>query len=186
MILENESCRVEITAAPVYRFGSAGNRPYDLHLYPGPRREDTATYAIQIDLGTQTRTIALTGSRHLYGTENCAVLEGDILTVLQNDAITQLRVTDGAVVRYVPLEDDGFNINYEIHRVGRDWLLFGELELTMLDADFQKKWSFMGNDIFASTTRENVFVLKADAICLYDFLDNYYELDYNGHLLQGP
>lgn len=54
----------------------------------------------------------------------------------------------------------------------------------MLDFNFAKKWSFSGKDIFVSLTEKNCFEPKENSICLYDFEDHYYEIDYNGKLIQ--
>ena len=42
------------------------------------------------------------------------------------------------------------------------------------------------HDIFVSITDKTPFEIKSDRICLYDFEDNYYEIDFNGKELVGP
>ena len=42
------------------------------------------------------------------------------------------------------------------------------------------EWSFSGKDIFASVTGRPAFEMTGNSIKLYDFQDNYYEIDYNG------
>ena len=53
----------------------------------------------------------------------------------------------------------------------------------MLDFDFCKKWSFSGRDIFVSQFREKPFEICDNLIRLYDWEDNYYEIDFDGNLL---
>ena len=41
-------------------------------------------------------------------------------------------------------------------------------------------WAFSGKDIFASVSGKLPFEIKDELICLYDFEDNYYEIDFEG------
>ena len=50
----------------------------------------------------------------------------------------------------------------------------------MLDNNLSEIWKFIGKDIFASICNKKVFEICNDRIKLYDFEDNYYELDFNG------
>ena len=50
----------------------------------------------------------------------------------------------------------------------------------MLDLDFKKQWSFSGKDIFVSISNREPFTIRENLICLYDFENNYYEIDFNG------
>ena len=59
-------------------------------------------------------------------------------------------------------------------------IIHGEMEITMLDNEFNKMWSFMGKDIFASVSGKEPFEICKDRIKLYDFEDNYYEIDFCG------
>ena len=42
-------------------------------------------------------------------------------------------------------------------------------------------WAFSGKDIFASVSGKLPFEIKDELICLYDFEDNYYEIDFEGN-----
>ena len=59
-----------------------------------------------------------------------------------------------------------------------------ETEITMVDRDFNKKWSFSGKGIFASFSGKHFLEISNNSICLYDFEKNYYEIDFNGNLLR--
>lgn len=50
----------------------------------------------------------------------------------------------------------------------------------MLDSDFKKQWSFSGRYIFVSVSNRESFTICENSICLYDFENNYYEIDFNG------
>ncbi len=184
MVLENENCRVKIEADETYTINSADNRRYDLVLNPGGygRGDFSRTFSIEIDLFTREFSIALIGAPVGFDSD-CAVLEENVLTVLQDDAVTQLNIFDGSVIRYKKLDCFG-GCNFAIYKVSGGYIIYGELEITMLDLDLCVKWSFSGKDIFASVTGKTPFEMFEDYICLYDFEDNCYKIDYNGKLLE--
>ena len=53
----------------------------------------------------------------------------------------------------------------------------------MLDFQFNKKWIFAGRDIFVSISEKKPFVLCENSIQLYDFEDNFYEINFEGQLI---
>lgn len=119
----------------------------------------------------------LIGSLYTYESD-CAILEEQILTVLQNKTITQINVSDGSVIRHIKF--DCLGCNYGLYKVKRGYIIYGEIEITMLDFNFVKQWSFLGKDIFVSISNKKPFEIREDSICLYDFEDNYYEIDFDG------
>ena len=64
------------------------------------------------------------------------------------------------------------------------YLIYGEIEILMLDFDFNLMWKFSGKDIFVSVTGKKAFELCEDSIKLYDFEDNFYEIDYDGNKIE--
>ena len=139
------------------------------------------TFSICVNLFDSEFCIALIGPFCSYD-HNCAILDDETLTVLQDKTITQFRITDGSIIRHIEL--DCFGCNFSIYKIENGYVLHGEIEITMLDLDFIKKWSFSGKDIFASVSGKQPFEIRDDFICLYDFEDNYYEIDFNGNLLR--
>lgn len=65
---------------------------------------------------------------------------------------------------------DCVGCNYGIYKVEKGYVIYGEIEITMLDFDFTK-------------TDKKPFELHENSICLYDFEDNFYEIDYDGNLI---
>lgn len=183
MVLENEKCCIEIKTDEIYIVDSTDNRHYDVVLNPcNYKKSDMSkTFSIHINLFEREFYIALIGPFYSYD-DNCAVLDDETLTVLQDDIITQIRITDGSIIRHIEL--DCFGCNLAICKVENGYVLHGEIEITMLDLDFAKKWSFSGRDIFASVSGKQSFEIRDNIICLYDFEDNYYEIDFNGNLLR--
>lgn len=98
-------------------------------------------FSVQIDLFSKTISIALIGS--LYSSDkDCAVLEDKTLTILQNDSIVQLNVNDGTMINFK--EFDCFGCNYGIYRIQNGYIVYGEIDIIMLDFEFNKKWEFSG------------------------------------------
>ncbi|MEE0059753.1 MAG: hypothetical protein UE295_02875 [Acutalibacteraceae bacterium] len=182
MVLENDNCIIEIKVDETFTVDSTDNRHYDIIHNPcGYKHNDySKTLAIYVNLFSKEYSIALVGSHYSYDYD-CAILEDDTIIVLQNDTITVINIFDGSIIKYI--EIDCFSCNFAIYKVKDGYIIYGELEIIMLDFNFVKKWSFSGRDIFVSISGKNAFELKSDSICLYDFLDNYYEIDYNGNLI---
>lgn len=183
MILENEKCHIEIEIDETYTVESTDNRFYDLTLNPGNYRHSDVckTLSIHVDLFPNEFCIALIGPFYTYESD-CAVLDDEILTVLQDNTITQINVSYGSIVRHIKF--DCFGCNYGLYKVNKGYIIFGEMEIMMLDFDFVKKWSFSGRDIFVSVSGKKPFQICEDSICLYDFENNYYEIDFEGKLIK--
>ena len=183
MELRNNKCNVKITVDATYTVGSTDNQSYDIEFnLPRIRRSDFyKVFSITIDLFYRQFRVALAGSYYSYE-EDCAILDDEILTILQNDTITQLNVIDGSVLLFKKF--DCFGCNMGIYRVPQGYLIYGEIEITMLDFEFNKKWQFSGKDIFVSISGKTAFQLCEKSVKLYDFEDNFYEIDFNGQLIR--
>lgn len=179
MILLNEICHIEISIDETYTVGSVDNRYYDVTLNPAHYRHNdlSKTLSIHIKLFSKEFQIALIGPYHSYDSD-CAVLEDDILTILQDDMITQININNASIIRNVMI--DSFGCNFAIYKIEKGYIIYGEIEITMLNFDFEKQWSFSGQDIFISVSNKKPFTIRENLICLYDFEDNYYEIDFNG------
>ncbi len=184
MILQNDICNVNITIDTTYTVESTDNKPYDLVINPMHLRHSDMykVFSVQINLSSKIISIALIGDFYSYD-KDCAVLEDKTLTILQNDAIVQLNINDGTMINFK--EFDCFGCNYGIYRVQNGYIVYGEIEITMLDFDFNKKWSFLGKDIFVSMSDKKAFELCENSIKLHDFEGNFYEIDFSGKLING-
>ena len=125
--------------------------------------------------------IALIGD-YYSDDEDCAVLENEILTVLMNDDVIRINVSSGELIQQV--KTDLFGCGFGFYQAKDGYIIYGEIEIMMLDHELKKKWSFSGCDIFVSITGKNPFQMFEDHISLYDFNDHYYEIDYNGVLIK--
>lgn len=182
MNLENEKCQIEIKIDETYTVESTDNKYYDMIFNPDcyTHSEHYKVFSIVVNLNNEQYSIALVGDYYSYDTD-CALLDNTVLTVLQNDTITQIDIIDKKIVNRINF--NCFGCNFGIYKIQTGYVIYGEIEITMLDMDFNKKWSFSGKDIFVSTTNKMPFKLKENSICLYDFQDNYYEINFDGQLI---
>ena len=180
--LKNALCSVEISIDTTYSVQSSDNKHYNLELNPNNYRHNDyyKTFAIHIDLFNSEIDIALVGDFYCYESD-CAVLDGKVLTIMQNNTISQICVDNGALILHKEFECCG--CTFGLYRVTNGYIIYGEIEIVMLDLNFDKLWAFSGKDIFVSQTRKDVFVLGEHSIKLYDWEDNFYEIDYTGKLI---
>jgi len=73
---------------------------------------------------------------------------------------------------------------FGVYRYNDDLIIHTEMIIYRIDKDLNFKWDYTGKDIFvAYDDNKYAFEMKEDKICLYDFLDDYYEIDYDGNIL---
>lgn len=104
------------------------------------------------------------------------------LIVVQFDQISQISLPDGRLIHRQRIDCPGGCLGFYPLKDG--YLLHGEDAIVMLDEQLNTRWSFSGADIFASVTGKDAFILDNEKILLWDFQDNYYELDLSGRLLR--
>lgn len=182
MEFQNDFCIVRITIDSTYTVQSSDNKKYDLILNPENYKYNDyyKTLSIHINLFDSEMDIALVGDFFSYDYD-CAILDGKVLTIMQNDTISQINVNHGKLLLHKKFEC--FGSNFGLYRVSKGYIVYGETEITMLDFDFNKKWEFSGKDIFVSHTEKKAFELCENCIKLYDWNDDYYELDLDGKLI---
>ena len=186
MKLENDLCTIETVLTDVFPDAEAENSDKYNFVYNPLDYEKFDYYkvlVINVDIHSRSYSIALVGDGNSYD-EDCAVLEGTILTVLQGWDVIQINIENGQIVKRISF--DSMGCIFGIFALNGGYLIYGETDITMLDHDLCRMWSFSGYDIFVSTTDKTPFEIKSDRICLYDFEDNYYEIDFNGKVLVGP
>lgn len=181
--LDNEKYSFEFSIDSTYTIGSADNPfKYDKLFNPHNfgQNDHYKVLSIKVSDGIGETRLAVIGDFFTYDWK-CAVLNGDILTVLQNKYLLFINLTDFSLKEIKPI---GFDLNYEIHPCKYGYLIYGEMQILLLDFDFNIKWNFSGFDIFVTNSEHIPFDFDDEKIMLYDFLDNYYELDYNGNLVK--
>ena len=150
MKLRNESYEVTVTIDPTYTFGSADNVRYYEHVLvadPLEKGDYYTTFCIRILSGEREYTMALIGGNTDDDSE-CAVLEGDVLTILSGDIITGIDLAKRRIVRSKKLPHSLFN--YALFRIPGGLAVYGELEITGLDREYNVIWQRGARDIINS------------------------------------
>lgn len=178
-MLENEQYTVGITIDDSYTVDSTDNRAYDYVMNPTCKRRGDMYKALHIYVtGKNSYSIALVGDYYTYGS-NCAILTDHIVTVLQNDHITQIDLDTVQIIKEYEL--DVLGTTFGIYLIPDGYIIYGEIEVVKLDNTFREVWKFSGKDIFVSVNGKNAFELTENSIKLYDFENNFYELDFDGN-----
>ena len=182
MIVKSRNVSVKIDIDNTFTLDSTDNRPCDVILNPCNYKRGDFYHVLFILITSAENEISLALIGDYYSSDSeCAVLEKDILTVLQNQTITQINIDDGSIVKHIEL--NGIGCNFGIYKVEKGYVIYGEEEITMLNFNFEKMWSFSGKDIFVSASGKTPFEIKENIIHLYDFENNYYEIDFNGNVV---
>ena len=178
-VLQNDKFFIEITEDNTFTIGSSDNRKHDLLMNPTNLKHSYKALRISVK-GNVNREVVLIGDECTCVQDNCAILEDDVLTVLLNNHITQINIAALEIVGGYDL--DVFGTTFAIYRMVDGYLIYGEIEIIKLDNSFNIVWKFSGKDIFVSVSGKNAFELTAESIRLYDFEDNFYELDFDGNI----
>lgn len=173
--LTNDICTVEISIDEDFDLHSDDKGIYDLIYVPDEYKETELYKAVVVSvvLPEQKYNAVMVGSIY-FEDANCAVLEKQKLLILQDDRIIQFDVVEKTVELIAEL--DTLGNNFAIYRD----IIYGEIEITMLDDSFHRKWAFSGKDVFVSLTREKSFEIKNGIIYVYDFEDRLYQLNFDG------
>lgn len=179
MILSNELCDITITLDETYSVESSDNKMYDIELNPDNFKHSDFSHAfsIHVDLHDRKMDIALVGSGY-SSVSDCAVLEENVLTIMQDKSISQIDITSGKLLLFKKFECMGTTCG--IYAIKDGFIVWGEIEIIRLDSSFDRVWAFSGKDIFVSQTSTIPFSISENRIKLYDWENNYYELDFDG------
>lgn len=182
MELKSIKCRIEVNVDETFNLGSTEHSAYDLVLnVDNYTLEDYyRVLSVSVNLFNEQYSVALVGSGQSWS-DNCAVLEGKILTIIQDNRVIKFDLEQRIVIS--TYETNLYGCAFGLYSIPDGYVIHGELEVAMYDKEFHKKWGFSGRDIFVSITNKQAFQLREDRVCLYDFEDNYYEVDYNGNLI---
>lgn len=131
MTLENALAKVTISIDETYF--SEENTPgkYDKVFNPNDfkRSELSTVFSVQVDLRNRQYSVALIGD-HNCSEENCAVLENNVLTVLQGWDVLQIDLFCAQLIKCCSLDSMAPNIG--IYRVNDGYLIHGEMDLRCL------------------------------------------------------
>lgn len=140
----------------------------------------TKTLRVDISCALYSKRIAFIST--CYASDiNCAILDNNVLTILQDDIIIQMDMVRCCVIKSKKF--DTFGNWWHIYQIHDGFIVHGEIEIVRLNKHLEVIWYFSGADIFASADIYDVFQMCNDRIKLYDFIGNYYEINYDGELI---
>lgn len=172
IVLHNEICHAVIEET------SLTEKTVNLGKYtPG---EFTKVVRVSSSMQGSDHSISILCS-HMTDLDNAALLQEDHLILMLDEQLFRIDMKDCTIQKYKQLEIDGGT--FGIYETPLGYVVHGELEILMVDPDFKVLWTFSGRDIFVSVTGKTAFERTDTTIQLYDFEDNYYEIDMNGKLL---
>ena len=112
-----------------------------------------------------------------------AFIEGDSLFLFLNDIICELDLQTGKVINEKELNLTG--TLFSVHRYHQDYIMYCETDIIRITRSLEVVWDFGARDIFVRYHGdEPAFEMMPDRIRLYDFSDNYYEIDYDGKVIR--
>lgn len=184
MKLENEICKVRLFEDTGYVLGSTYNaRTYDLIIKPKAELPEYSVFGVDIVVGNKSYSVALIGDECAFIGRHVALLEGEKLIVVQNSKVIVFSATEAKLLGAYTVDDDGTHLEYfEIYRLNDNYLLRGENKITLLDGDFNERWTVTGDDVFVNPDREHDFIISDDKITVYDYMDRKYEITFDGKI----
>lgn len=175
---------IEVLDEPTYKFGSADNNfNYSKHYFgDGATEYPTSKHGIKIYQDDQIiDSCIIIGSGGATGIhKNSSILDNDQLILCCCDTIFCLTLPD-LELKWKTQSDQA--TCFQIFRQQDDYIIHGEIQVTKLDKDGNKKWEFGGADIFVSIDNEEEFKIESDGILLTDFGKTKYKIDFDGKLI---
>lgn len=180
MMLHHPKCEVTARIEPVCsldRIQLPTGMPVHFPEYPDPNGM-ASLVCLTIHAAEAAQALALVGPPCCCHTR----ISGDLLLVVQFDLLTLVSLPEGRILQRCEMDCPGGCLG--LHPLEDGWLIHGEGAILRLDRELQPLWEYCGADIFASVTGKEAFTLTNDRILLWDFNDNYYELDLTGKLIK--
>ncbi|RYY90912.1 MAG: hypothetical protein EOO15_00455 [Chitinophagaceae bacterium] len=175
---------IEVMDEPTYKFGSSDNNfNYSKHHFgDGATEYPTSHHGIKIYQSDQIiDSCMVIGSGGATGVhQNSSLLDNDQLLLCCCDTIFCLTLPD-LDLKWKTQADQ--ITCFQIFQHEGDYIVHGELQVTKLDKEGNKKWEFGGADIFVNIDNEEEFRLDSEGILLTDFGKTKYKIDFNGKLL---
>ena len=151
-------------------------------INPGDHNPGELTKAVRVESISQAGSCSIIIlCSYMSDLDNAALLKGNQLILMLNNELFRINMEDCTVQHYKQLDIMGST--FGLYETSQGYIVHGELDILMLDSNFELLWDFSGRDIFVSVTGKTAFKLTETTIQLFDFEDNYYEIDLNGRLV---
>lgn len=175
---------IEVLNEPTYKAGTSDNNfSYSKHYFgDGATEYPTSMHGIKIyQDGQIIDSCIVIGSGGATGVhQNSSLIDIDQLLLCCCNTIFCLTLPD-LNLKWKTQADQA--TCFQIFQQDDDYIIHGELQVTKLDKDGNKKWEFGGADIFVNIDNEEEFKLETDGILLTDFAKTKYKIDFDGKLL---
>ncbi len=136
--------------------------------------------SIRVESASTIKNVLIMSSYHTI-VDKCAVPAGKCLFMLLNDIMVLFNPADLKIVDHKKLEHV-MGTMIAVYSYKDDFIIHYEMDIMRVDRELNVKWNFGGSDIFCRwQSNDPAFVMKEDRICLYDFNEHYYEIDYDGN-----
>ena len=136
--------------------------------------------SIRVESESAIKNVLIMASYHTI-VDKCAALAGEQLFMLLNDVMI---LFDPADLKITKQKELGLIMGtmIAVYSYKDDFIVHYEMDIMRIDRELNVKWDFGGSDIFVRwQSNDPAFVMKEDRICLYDFNEHYYEIDYDGN-----
>ena len=169
-----------ICEAPTYSLNSADNKYYD-KVISIETTDFNKCIEIEINKAESAKTILLVVP-YYTPIDSCVVVSTNGLFLMLDSVICILNLETLEISKQEELNTMG--TMFEAHSYEADYILYGEMEIYRISSDLKVVWQLSARENFVIYQGEEpAFEMKQDRICLIDFLDNYYEIDYDGNVL---
>lgn len=178
MIYKNYFLSVYETSG--YSENSTDNKNYD-RIIRLEESDFNKQIIIEVTRGDNKKEILLIVSAHTP-VSTCAALHPEGLFLMLNSTLCVFSPESLEITNMC--EIDPMGTMFEARSYKDDYILYGEMEIYRVNKDLEVLWNFSARDIFVRYQGdEPAFEMKDDKICLIDFMDYCYEIDYDGNLL---
>ncbi len=184
----NEKFNITVSRDMTYTLDSVDNKPYDMEIRAISTIHDGGHYschsiAVEDFSDGGTVTIILVGDYCSNVGKDSVILRNDTLIILLDAVIVVLSLKSAMDPGSHDIHriKNNFGTYYSIYPVGNNYIIYGELEVKMLDEAFREVWTYSTTDILINPD----YHLNIDdkQISFTDWDGNHHQLDMDGHLL---
>lgn len=179
MVYFNEKYEITVKETVGYSINSTDNKYYDqcINVVDTDMFGHYSCYEIEVmsfESG-ENFSIIIIASYCSKVFENSGVLVDDIFYIILDNQIIKINLQDFTYINY--LIPNSFGTYYEIYNCKSGFLVYGELELVLLDKQFEEQWRYCTQDILFE---ENCLQLNEEYVSFKDFEGNSHEVDWSG------
>ena len=128
-------------------------------------------FDILIKSTAQTRRLALVSFPYGVYDEHLAILDKQYLVVLQCNYLIKIDLDNCCVVSCK--EIDALGHLFELYRYGDSYIIYGELDIIRVEANFETSWVFSGSENFVTMDDQAPFEMSSDRIIPSDSQKQY-------------